>query len=49
MRWPLIDFECGPEQGADNFIEWFHKADRSELEPCVLVNRGLHPERDDQR
>ena len=21
VHWPLIDFECGPEQGADNFIE----------------------------
>src|ERR1700742_27022 len=21
VHWPLIDFECGPEQGADNFID----------------------------
>ncbi|HEX4656366.1 MAG TPA: hypothetical protein VH307_03185, partial [Streptosporangiaceae bacterium] len=27
VHWPLIDFECGPETGADNFIEWWHKAD----------------------
>jgi len=33
VHWPLIDFECGPEQGADNFIEWWHKADRGELDP----------------
>jgi hydrogenase small subunit len=33
VHWPLIDFECGPETGADNFIEWWHKADRGELEP----------------
>ena len=32
VHWPLIDFECGPEQGADNFIEWWHKADRGELD-----------------
>src|SRR3990170_5040338 len=40
VHWPLIDFECGPEQGADNFIEWFHKADRGELDPFVLVVEG---------
>ena len=40
VHWPLIDFECGPEQGADNFIEWWHKADRGELEPFVLVVEG---------
>jgi hydrogenase small subunit len=43
VHWPLIDFECGPEQGADNFIEWFHKADRGELEPFVLVLEGSIP------
>ena len=43
MHWPLIDFECGPEQGADNFIEWFYKADRGELEPFVLVVEGSIP------
>ena len=43
MHWPLIDFECGPEQGADNFIEWWHKADRGELEPFVLVVEGSIP------
>ena len=48
MHWPLIDFECGPEQGADNFIEWWHKADRGELEPFVLVVEGSIPERGDQ-
>jgi hydrogenase small subunit len=39
----LIDFECGPEQGADNFMEWWHKADRGELEPFVLVVEGSIP------
>ena len=43
VHWPLIDFECGPEQGADNFIEWWHKADRGELEPFVLVLEGSIP------
>ena len=43
VHWPLIDFECGPEQGADTFIEWWHKADRGELEPFVLVVEGPIP------
>ena len=43
VHWPLIDFECGPETGADNFIEWWHKADRGELEPFVLVVEGSIP------
>ncbi|MFC7758786.1 hydrogenase expression protein HypE [Catellatospora bangladeshensis] len=43
VHWPLIDFECGPMQGADNFIDWFHKADRGELEPFVLVVEGSIP------
>ncbi len=43
VHWPLIDFECGPEQGADTFIEWFHMADRGELEPFVLVVEGSIP------
>jgi len=40
VHWPLIEFECGPHQGADNFIEWYFKADRGELEPFVLVVEG---------
>ena len=44
VHWPLIDFECGPETGADTFIEWFHKADRGELEPFVLVVEGSIPD-----
>ena len=43
MHWPLIDFECGPQQGADDFLEWFRKADRGELEPFVLVVEGSIP------
>ena len=43
MHWPLIDFECGPQEGADDFLEWFRKADRGELEPFVLVVEGSIP------
>ncbi len=43
VHWPLIDFECGPETGADTFIEWWHKADRGELDPFVLVVEGSIP------
>ena len=43
VHWPLIDFECGPVGGADDFIEWFFKADRGELEPFVLVVEGSIP------
>ncbi|MFJ9949641.1 hydrogenase expression protein HypE [Kitasatospora sp. NPDC091207] len=43
VHWPLIDFECGPVQGADNFVEWFFKADRGELDPFVLVVEGSIP------
>ena len=35
-HWPLIDFECGPNRGADDFLEWFFKADRGEFELFVL-------------
>jgi hydrogenase small subunit len=43
VHWPLIDFECGPDQGADSFIQWFHKAAAGELEPFVLVLEGSIP------
>ncbi|MFY9916291.1 MAG: hypothetical protein WAK18_16585 [Nocardioidaceae bacterium] len=43
VHWPLIDFECGPTGGADDFLEWFRKADRGELEPFVLVVEGSIP------
>ncbi len=43
VHWPLIDFEYGPVGGADDFIEWFFKADRGELEPFVLVVEGSIP------
>ena len=43
VHWPLIDFECGPTGGADDFLEWFFKADRGELDPFVLVVEGSIP------
>src|SRR3954453_15216413 len=43
VHWPLIDYECGPDKGADTFIEWFFKADRGELDPFVLVVEGSIP------
>ena len=43
LHWPFIDFECGPDQGADTFIEWFHKADRGEVASFVLVVEGSVP------
>ena len=43
VHWPLIDFESGPMQGADPFIEWFYKAERGELDPFVLVVEGSIP------
>ena len=33
----------GPVGGADDFIEWFYKADRGEIEPFVLVVEGSIP------
>jgi hydrogenase small subunit len=43
VHWPLIDFENGPVGGADDFLEWFFKAERGELEPFVLVVEGSIP------
>jgi hydrogenase small subunit len=44
LHWPLIDFECGPDQGADTFIEWFHRASRGELDRFILVIEGSIPD-----
>ena len=48
VHWPLIDFECGPVGGADDFIEWFFKADRGRARAVRARRRGLDPERGDQ-
>ncbi|HMI57245.1 MAG TPA: hypothetical protein VK511_04310, partial [Gemmatimonadaceae bacterium] len=39
FHWPLIDYSLG---GAE-FMEWWWKADRGELEPFVLVIEGSIP------
>ena len=43
VHWPLIDFDNGPVGGNNDFIEWFFKAERGELEPFVLVVEGSIP------
>ncbi|MBO0885692.1 MAG: hydrogenase expression protein HypE, partial [Mycobacterium sp.] len=43
VHWPLIDFDNGPVGGVNDFIEWFFKAERGELEPFVLVVEGSIP------
>src|SRR4051812_49624881 len=43
VHWPLIDFECGPVEGADTFLEWFFRAERGEIDPFVLVVEGSIP------
>jgi hydrogenase small subunit len=43
LHWPLIDFDNGPIGGVNDFIEWFFKADRGELEPFVLIIEGSIP------
>ncbi len=40
MHWPFLDFHSGPDGGADSFIEWWHRADRGELEPFILIVEG---------
>ncbi len=38
FHWPLIDYQVG-----DEFMDWFWKADRGELDPFVLVIEGSIP------
>jgi hydrogenase small subunit len=38
FHWPLVDYEVG-----DEFMAWFFKADRGELDPFVLVLEGSVP------
>ena len=44
MHWPFLDFESGPERSPDSFIEWWHRADRGELDPFILVVEGSIPD-----
>jgi hydrogenase small subunit len=39
MHWPFMSYENGP----GSFIEWWHRADRGELEPFILVVEGSVP------
>ena len=39
VHWPLIEYG----QGGEEFMEWFWKADRGELQPFVLVVEGSIP------
>ena len=39
VHWPLIDYSLGGEE----FMQWFHKAERGELDPFVLVMEGSIP------
>jgi hydrogenase small subunit len=35
MHWPMLDYDNGP-----SFMDWWHRADRGELDPFVLVVEG---------
>ena len=39
VHWPLIDFECGPNKGADDFLEWFFKGARGETSVQLQPSR----------
>jgi hydrogenase small subunit len=39
VHWPLIDYSLGGEE----FMQWYWKADRGELDPFVLVMEGSVP------
>jgi hydrogenase small subunit len=44
FHWPLIDYENGPQDVRDDFIHWFHEAEKGELDaPYVLVVEGSIP------
>ncbi|MGD9765870.1 MAG: hydrogenase expression protein HypE [Candidatus Binatia bacterium] len=43
VHWPLIAWETGPVGSTNDFIEWYFKAERGELEPFVLVIEGSIP------
>src|SRR5262245_37468375 len=44
VHWLLIDYQWG-----DDFMQWFWKADRGELDPFVLVVEGSIPNEDIKR
>jgi len=48
LHWPYLAFENGPDGAADSFIEWFHLADRGELDPFILIVEGSVPDEDNK-
>ena len=44
FHWPLIDYQVG-----DEFMSWFFKAERGELDPFVLVVEGSIPNEDTKK
>jgi hydrogenase small subunit len=44
LHWPYLDFASGPDGAPDSFIEWFHRAERGELEPFILIVEGSVPD-----
>jgi hydrogenase small subunit len=43
VHWPLIAPDTGPVGSNDDFIQWFFKGERGELDPFVLVIEGSIP------
>jgi hydrogenase small subunit len=39
LHWPMLAYDTGPGE----FIDWFHKAARGELDPFILVIEGSIP------
>ncbi len=48
VHWPLIDFECGPEQGADNVHRVVAQGRPGRARALRARRRGVHPQRGDQ-
>ena len=44
LHWPYFDFDSGPDGGGGSFIEWWHRADRGELDPFILIVEGSVPD-----
>jgi hydrogenase small subunit len=44
MHWPLLDPATGPTGSADDFLEWFFRAERGELGGFVLIVEGSIPD-----
>ncbi|MFD8492634.1 hydrogenase expression protein HypE [Amycolatopsis sp. NPDC059657] len=44
LHWPFLDYQTGPDGNPDSFIEWWHRADRGELDPFILIVEGSIPD-----